>query len=500
MKRELAQVKKFLVDVMEGREPSLSDMGLGIEEELRTLAKKFGELREKCFEDEETLEGEIKKRRELEEENRRLKEELSKVEQFLKEACRVLHGAVRGNLEDRIYMPGAEGRLKETVREFNYLMDIVEAFLREVVYVVEYAQQGKFFRKLVKSGFPGIFRITAERIEKAVENTEISYLYAELFKLVEELGRIGNGIGYNLELLKKDFYKSSEMMESIRQDMRDAVSTSEQTLSKVSSTIGEVESLKGLSEETARVINALVDKTMKVGQVINLIRDIAEQTNLLALNAAIEAARAGEAGRGFAVVADEVRKLAERTQKATVQVQEVLTSLKEEAKSTMEKTQGVKKSVEHAVDGISSLVKDVDMVNHKIVVASERVEKANRFLKLATYKVDHIVFKSNAYRSVFRFGRDVDFYQDHRSCNFGKWYYSDGIREFSNRPEFMQMAEPHELVHEYIKENLRLLEGGDRMRTVVKKAQDIKANFEKMERASMKLFELIDHLAGINHK
>ncbi|MCX8076751.1 MAG: methyl-accepting chemotaxis protein [Aquificaceae bacterium] len=277
--------------------------------------------------------------------------------------------------------------------------------------------------------------------------------------------------------------------------MKDVVSTSEQTLVKVSSTIEEVEGLKGLSEETAKVINTLVDKTMKVGQVINLIRDIAEQTNLLALNAAIEAARAGEAGRGFAVVADEVRKLAERTQKATVQVQEVLISLKEEAKSTMEKTQGVKASIEHAVDGISMLAKDVERVNSKIRTANDKVNNASVFLRLATYKVDHIIFKSNAYRSIFRLSKDADFYQDHRSCNFGKWYYSEGIREFSNCPEFLQMAEPHELIHEHIKENIRLIKDGEDIKVIVYNAEKIKDNFDKMERSSFRLFELIDKLA-----
>ncbi|MCL9773424.1 methyl-accepting chemotaxis protein [Vibrio methylphosphonaticus] len=135
----------------------------------------------------------------------------------------------------------------------------------------------------------------------------------------------------------------------------------------VQGTVTKMSELSNDISASAAAVNQVEERVESIGSVVGTIQGISEQTNLLALNAAIEAARAGEAGRGFAVVADEVRNLAQRTQQATVEIQDMISHLQSSANSAVEL---MEKSVVEAADGVelvtnagSELDGIVDQVN-----------------------------------------------------------------------------------------------------------------------------------------
>ncbi|WYD97393.1 methyl-accepting chemotaxis protein [Pseudomonas idahonensis] len=186
----------------------------------------------------------------------------------------------------------------------------------------------------------------------------------------------------------------NEMTSAVEEVARNAVSTSEASQNatqsagdgrdKVQDTVSAIERMTGDVQDTASLIGELANESRDIGKVLDVIRGLADQTNLLALNAAIEAARAGEAGRGFAVVADEVRALAHRTQQSTSEIERMIGSIQsgtEQAVESMrnsteraDSTLNIARSAGQSLDTINSAIKEINERN--LVIASAAEEQA----------------------------------------------------------------------------------------------------------------------------
>ncbi|EKB17701.1 methyl-accepting chemotaxis protein [Aeromonas veronii] len=242
---------------------------------------------------------------------------------------------------------------------------------------------------------------------------EVSGSVVQMSSAVEEISAVArqsadnmNAQQHELNQLATAMNEMQATVQEVSRNTSDAASaatsaseTAELGAQTVNDSILRIERVAGAIESTAVVIRQLGDDSRNIGMVLEVIRGIAEQTNLLALNAAIEAARAGEQGRGFAVVADEVRTLAKRTQDSTSQINTIIAELQqraEQAGSTMQQSQelmnttvATAREAGESISQISGSVSSISHMNIQIATATEEQGAVSEELNRNVVNISH---------------------------------------------------------------------------------------------------------------
>ncbi|PIB64218.1 methyl-accepting chemotaxis protein [Pseudomonas sp. 2822-17] len=220
-------------------------------------------------------------------------------------------------------------------------------------------------------------RDTLQRI--AGSATQLASAAEELNAVTDESAR---GLIQQNNEIEQAATAVNEMTSAVEEVARNAVSTSEASRNATSSagdgrdlvqeTVSAIERMSGDVQATATLIGDLANESRDIGKVLDVIRGLADQTNLLALNAAIEAARAGEAGRGFAVVADEVRALAHRTQQSTSEIERMIGSIQAGTEHAVDSMRNSTERAESTLNIAKGAGMSLDTINTAIVQINER--------------------------------------------------------------------------------------------------------------------------------
>jgi len=403
----------------------------------------------------------------------------------------VIVQARSGDFTTRAELIG-EGEVRELSNSYNSLMDQIQHYINCTTGAITSAANGqfKFLETTDISNLNSTLVSGVDATKHAVGIIEHGHNAKQRGEMSEVLADLGGGVASGMGIVQSNLEESNDEIKTIVTASTQTADSANESIDAVSNVSDDFVRLSEIIENVDNQISTLTQQSEEITSVVNLIKDIADQTNLLALNAAIEAARAGEHGRGFAVVADEVRKLAERTQKATQEISITVTTLQQETNSIQEQSQVMSNIATESSKKVEEFAETLIEFGRHSSETSISAQFIYDKIHMILLKVDHILYKSHAYSSIIHEKQMQDF-SDHAQCRIGKWYFNgEGKEDFSKTQAYKNIDSHHKSIHNHVQNNMKFIDNGTVMD--VSNRMNIVDNFSKMENESSTLFELMD--------
>ena len=328
-----------------------------------------------------------------------INKEVDEIEGLLEEANKLIKANEEGNLDLRGDTSKFEGGWRQLIEGINSILDAVVKPFNQSGKVLTAMASGDFTASFegdykgyylqIQSNFNQLRESMQKVLGEVVTSTkavmeasnEISSSSEEMAAGAQEQTQQASQVAVAVDEMTRTILENTKNASLMAGSAKEQGNKAKEGGSVVKETIGGMMKIAEVVEKSATTVKGLGESSNKIGEIIEVIDDIADQTNLLALNAAIEAARAGEQGRGFAVVADEVRKLAERTTKATKEIAMTINQIQkdttdavnsiEEGSIEVEKGKELASKASIVLEDIISGAENVSDVAVQVAAASE---------------------------------------------------------------------------------------------------------------------------------